>query len=237
MEQKRHLATKFEIKSFERKEEEDGAYGYFKGYGSVFNNTDNSGDIIAPGAFSRTLKENGERMPLLWQHDMYDVIGSVINASEDAYGLKVESRLNLNTTRGKDAYALIKAGDMDGLSIGFYIRSCEEDFENDKRTITDIELMEMSVVTMPANRSATIAEVKSMDAINQASSLAEIETLLRKQGFSKNEATAIVAKTKKFDPKQSESAERNSRSESDNIDAAKAFAEAISKLNQEIRGN
>ena len=234
--EKLHATTEIQFKSFSKKEEETGVYGYFKGYGSVFNVTDSYGDVITQGAFTRTLMENKGKMPLLWQHDMYDVIGSVTSAEEDNYGLKVEGRINLNTTRGKDAYALIKAGDMNGLSIGFWINSCTEKPEENKRYITDITLAELSIVTMPANGKAQISEVKSLDLINNATTLAEIETILRKHRFSKNEATAIVAKVKKFDQKRSESAEQH-RSESEINAVAEAFAEALAKFNSEIKGN
>lgn len=234
--EKLHATTELQFKSFTQKEDDTGAYGYFKGYGSVFNVTDSYGDVITQGAFTRTLMENKGKMPLLWQHDMYDVIGSVTSAEEDNYGLKMDGRINLNTTRGKDAYALIKAGDMNGLSIGFWINSCTEKPEENKRYITDITLAELSIVTMPANGKAQINEVKSLDLIDNASTLADLENILRKHRFSKNEATALIAKAKKFNQKRSESVEQH-RSESDSQAVAKAFAEALNQLNSEIKGN
>jgi HK97 family phage prohead protease len=91
--------------------------GVIEGYGSVFGNPDLGGDIILPGAFADSLK-SGRKVKMLRQHDADDVIGVWDEISEDRDGLRVKGRLLLSIGDGKDAFELVKAGALDGLSIG-----------------------------------------------------------------------------------------------------------------------
>lgn len=170
--------------------------GVFEGYGSTFGgDPDTYGDVIAPGAFTNSLKEHlskQTRPAMLWGHDMHEPIGSWTSLSEDAYGLKVQGKLTLASRRGKEAYALMQDGAV-SLSIGFKLRRSSRG-SNGVRILQDIDLWEISVVSIPANTSARITSVKS-DAINIQSVKSErdFERMLIEIGFSRAFAKAATA--------------------------------------------
>lgn len=139
------------------------ADGTFSGHAAVFGEADAYGDTIRPGAFARSLAEHrgrGTRPLMLWSHDPAEPVGIWQELAEDAKGLKVKGQLVLETARGKEAYALLRAGALDGLSIGFRARSAERG-PNGGRVVTDIELIEISLVAIPAAGRARITQVRS----------------------------------------------------------------------------
>lgn len=143
---------KFDVKSIDEQ-------GIFEGYAAVFNNEDLGGDIIEPGAFKKTLKEN-PKMPILWQHDLREPIGVTLEAYEDDKGLRVKGQLNLETTKGREAYALLKQGALKGLSIGY--DAVKELWEGTTRRLKEIRLCEWSLVTFPMNPLAQVMAVKTV---------------------------------------------------------------------------
>lgn len=129
------------------------------GYASTFNDVpDSYGDVIAPGAFSRSLaghKAQGSLPAFLWSHRQDVVIGRWTEMREDGRGLFVRGELNRETTAGRDAFEHFKAGDLSGLSIGFLVAPGGSKAGPSGTTIlTDVELMEVSAVALPANRNA-----------------------------------------------------------------------------------
>lgn len=178
------------------------AAGAFSGYGAIFGNVDALGDMIERGAFTATLREHAERgsMPkMLLQHGGMTMlggsaldgipIGQWVAMEQDARGLKVEGQLfGLDTERGKTIYASLKSGALDGLSIGYIARGVRYGHAKGEpeRTLTDIDLKEVSVVTFPANVEATVTSVK-------CSNSRELVDLLRQLGFSRRAAKAIAA--------------------------------------------
>jgi len=143
---------KFEVKSIDEQ-------GVFEGYADEFNNEELGGDIIEPGAFKKTLKEN-PKMPILWQHDPREPIGVTLEAYEDDKGLRVKGQLNLETTKGREAYALLKQGALKGLSIGY--DAVKELWEGTTRRLKEIRLWEWSLVTFPMNLQAQVTAVKAV---------------------------------------------------------------------------
>ncbi|WP_245943267.1 HK97 family phage prohead protease, partial [Rhodovulum viride] len=139
--------------------------GEIEGYASTFGGeADSYGDIIAPGAFAESLAEHAAKstMPkMFWQHDPWQPIGKWTSAVEDGKGLLVKGQLNMGVQRAREAYELLKAGDIDGLSIGYRVRSYELDEEAEMRTLTNLNLREVSIVSIGANENATIAAVKA----------------------------------------------------------------------------
>jgi HK97 family phage prohead protease len=139
--------------------------GEFEGYASTFNGEpDAYGDVIAPGAFSESLKEHLQKgtMPkLFWQHDRGEPIGKWLSAEEDQKGLFVKGRLNFGVQRAKEAYALLKEGDIDGLSIGYRVLEYSVDSDTGVWTLEKLDLLEVSVVSIGANDSATVDSVKA----------------------------------------------------------------------------
>ena len=168
--------------------------GLFSGYGSVFGVIDSYKEVVAPGAFTKSLQR---RTPsLLWQHRSSEPIGVYTSIREDQTGLYVEGKLALKTARGAEAYELLKMGAISGLSIGFLVKLFEyiNNGEEKVRRLTEIDLWEVSLVTFPANDAARISGVKSIDTIE---SLADAEAFLREAGgLSRREATALVSRIK-----------------------------------------
>ena len=168
--------------------------GLFSGYGSVFGVIDSYKEVVAPGAFTKSLQR---RTPsLLWQHRSSEPIGVYTSIREDQTGLYVEGKLALKTARGAEAYELLKMGAISGLSIGFLVKLFEyiNNGEEKVRRLTEIDLWEVSLVTFPANDAARVSGVKSIDTI---ASLADAESYLREAGgLSRREATALVSRIK-----------------------------------------
>jgi HK97 family phage prohead protease len=160
-----HKAATFEVKAV------DDATGEIEGYGSTFGGEpDSYGDIVAPGAFAATLQEHkakGSMPKMLWQHDRAQPIGRWTEAVEDDRGLKMRGRLTLAVPEAAKAYALLKDGCIDGLSIGYRIRRHEVDDDTGIWTLTEVDLQEVSVVTIPANEAATVASVKAARAAHE----------------------------------------------------------------------
>lgn len=164
--------------------------GIIEGYGSVFSNVDAYGDVVAPGAFKRTLEEclQQKRMPaMLWQHDQEEPIGVWTSMSEDMRGLYVKGQL-AQTQRGREALELIRLGALSGLSIGYSTVKSSFDERTGIRTLMDVNLWEVSPVTFPANTAARITSAKSIKTER------EFEMFLRENGFSRMDAEQITAK-------------------------------------------
>lgn len=184
-----------------------GADGTVEGYGSVFGNPDFWDDIMAAGAFVKSLADHkaaGTMPAMLWQHNSDEPIGVWTEMAEDANGLRVKGQLALNTTRGKEAYELAKMGALNGLSVGFITKQFEYDTETDVRTITEADLWEVSLVTFPANTKARLVSVKSIDDIAAPK---DAERVLRDAGFSRSDATAIVSRVMRMGEERREAEE------------------------------
>jgi len=171
--------------------------GVFSGYGSVFGVKDSYDEIVAPGAFAESLAAHkiADTMPaMLWQHRSFEPIGAYLEMSEDSIGLKLTGQLELKTVRGAEAYALMNMKPrpaLSGLSIGFVTREDSFDRVTGIRTLNTVELWEVSPVTFPANESARIQSVKSIETIPD---LKTAEKILRDLGFSKRESLVFISK-------------------------------------------
>lgn len=182
--------------------------GTFEGYGSVFGVVDSYQEVVAQGAFADSLAQlqQQSRMPaLLWQHRAGEPIGIYTDMREDSVGLQVKGRLALKTARGAEAHELLKMKALSGLSIGFVTREDSYDKVTGIRTLKKVDLWEVSLVTFPANDSARISAVKTIESIE---SLADAESYLRDAGgLSKAQATAFIGRIKSM----------HGRSESDEL--------------------
>lgn len=129
----------------------------FEGYACLFDQVDLGRDVIAPGAFADSLARRGPAgVRLLYQHDPAEPIGVWASLTEDAIGLKVRGCLTLEVARARDVAALVQAGALDGLSIGFKAVEARTDPRTRVRRITRIDLWEVSVVTFPMQPKARI---------------------------------------------------------------------------------
>ena len=148
------------------------------GYASVFGVIDTHNDIVVKGAFKTA---ECHRVRLLWQHDVTKPIGIVRFLEEDEYGLKLEAEINNNTIAGVEAAELVKQKAVGGLSIGFSIKSSDYNKQG-ARIIEDVELMEISIVTFPANRQAEIQQVKDHgknESLSRQEQLNELSKLIK----------------------------------------------------------
>jgi len=142
--------------------------GQFVAYCSVFGNKDSYGDIVDPGAFTRTLDEwqsKGATIPVIWGHDMEDAfatIGGVEAAEQDDTGLKVTCTLDLDNPTGAQVYRLVKGRRVNTMSFAYGVRDAQE--ADDGYHLKDLDLYEVSVVHVPANPMAEILAVKSATA-------------------------------------------------------------------------
>lgn len=135
--------------------------GQIEGYGSVFNNNDQGGDIVLPGAFAKSLA-SGRKVKMLFQHDPSQPIGVWDEVKEDERGLYCKGRLLTKTQGGADAYELVKEGALDGLSIGYRTVEASKNADG-QRLLSELSLWEVSLVTFPMNESATIDAVKASE--------------------------------------------------------------------------
>lgn len=187
--------------SFETKAAEEDGTMSFTGYGSVFDVVDAYEDAIKKGAFAKSIteaKQDGKWPAMLSQHGGWGIspddmtpVGVWTDLVEDEHGLKMQGVL-ADTARGKELYTLMKMQPrpaINGLSIG-YIPIKWENRRNQgepRRTLTEVKLVEVSLVTFPANGKARVTDVKSDLPIR------EIEKALRDAGLSRNQAKALLA--------------------------------------------
>lgn len=167
----------------------------FAGYASVFGGVDAYGDTIDPKAYDKTIKGNRPRpIRMRWNH-YGPVIGKWNSITVDEKGLLVEGELTPGHSTAQDVYASLKHQAIDGLSIGYIPKKIEMIEEGKRRLLKEIDLVEISIVEEPADLGAKIGDVKS--AIDAASSLKEIEALLRDAGgFTRGDACALVSRIK-----------------------------------------
>jgi HK97 family phage prohead protease len=153
--------------------------GEISGYASVFNVADGYGDVVLRGAFAAAIDDFklGRRPKLLWQHDVNSPIGVIEDIAEDNYGLFIRCRLLMEIPKAKEIYYLLKNKAIDGFSIGYRVR--DSYFSNNSQYLTDIDLLEISVVTFPACPSATVGDVKNQWDILQK--IKEISNKLRRK--------------------------------------------------------
>ena len=170
--------------------------GLFSGYASVFDNVDSYGDIVRKGAFVESISEweaKGKMPPILWNHDPSDPIGIYTKMQEDDKGLYVEGKLLIDDVpRARQTHALMKAGVIDGLSIGYRVKEYLYNVDEEVTDLIKLSLREVSIVTFPANPETRIEAVKSRLDAGELPTLPEFEKFLREAGFSKSQATAIA---------------------------------------------
>ena len=146
-----------------------------QGYASVFGRRDQGGDVVQAGAYGASLKAlaaAGRRVKMLWQHDPAQPIGVWDEVREDATGLYVKGRILMDVERGREAAALLAAGAIDGLSIGYRTLRAERDGKG-QRLLAELELWEVSLVTFPMLPEARVA-AKSDDLAETWRELAQI---------------------------------------------------------------
>ena len=214
----RYICTK---SSYQVQEE-----GVIEGYASVFGGVDSYGDTIEPTAYDNVISE-GQKPLMFYQHDRWGVpIGKWEELSVDSKGLKVKGRLNLELKEAQDVYSALKFGSLDGMSIGFRLR--DRDYEYDDNDVCHIknisELLEISIVNFPADKSARVMGVKAdPEDLEELKDIRDCERYLRDLGISKKMAQSIISVIK---------AKKNSMSDSE--DGIKAKDAELSEIQQKL---
>lgn len=214
----RYICTK---SSYQVQEE-----GVIEGYASVFGGVDSYGDTIEPTAYDNVISE-GQKPLMFYQHDRWGVpIGKWEELSVDSKGLKVKGRLNLELKEAQDVYSALKFGSLDGMSIGFRLR--DRDYEYDDNDVCHIknisELLEISIVNFPADKSARVMGVKAdPEDLEELKDIRDCERYLRDLGISKKMAQSIISVIK---------AKKNSMSDSE--DGIKAKDAELIEIQQKL---
>ncbi|WP_108259337.1 HK97 family phage prohead protease [Mangrovicoccus ximenensis] len=168
-------AFRFEIKAL-------GEDGTVEGYAAVFGNVDGGGDRLVPGAFRAGLAKaaaEGRSIPMLWQHDPDRPIGVWTELQEDDRGLKAAGQLILDVGQAREAHALMKAGALGGLSVGY--RTVKAGNDGGVRQLEEVDLWEVSPVTFPMNRLARLTAVKAEGAEAELEKLRAGERLTERE--------------------------------------------------------
>jgi hypothetical protein len=156
--------------------------GTFEGYGSIFGNVDRVGDVVVAGAFTeglaRATKEK-RSIKMLWNHDPDQPIGVWENLVEDQRGLKGLGRLVLEVPKAREVHALMKAGAIEGLSIGY--RTTDDAIENGVRLLKKVDVFEISPVTFAANPKAKVTAFKSDEIADEIKKLSAGERLTERE--------------------------------------------------------
>ena len=175
---------KYESKAFPFEIKQVSEAGEVEGYASVFGGIDSYGDTVVPGAFSRSIAMRKPKM--LADHDMRARAGVWDIVREDEKGLYVKGRLNMEKQMVRELYSDMKMGALDGLSIGY--RTLQDEMDGKVRKLKEVDLMEVSFVTIGADQNAKVLAVKS------DSTIRDWEAFLRDAGgLSRQEAKAFCA--------------------------------------------
>lgn len=145
-----------EIKSIDNNSDNDELF--IEGYGAVFGNVDSYDDIIVQGAFNKSLSENKGRIAFCYQHELDEPIGKIVEIKEDEKGLWLRVRISDSCDEIKTK---IREGILKEMSVGFQTMIATYDENTDIRTIKEVKLWEVSLVTIAANPLAYITELKS----------------------------------------------------------------------------
>lgn len=168
--------------------------GSFAGYASLFHREDLAGDVVMPGAFTDSLKQRGTvGIKLLFQHDANQPLGVWTSLREDGRGLYAEGRLMAEVAKAREVHALMRAGALDGLSIGFRTVKGRRDRASGVRRLEKIDLWEISIVTFPLLPEARIGTMKSRPFGAVLPTEREFEHwLTRDAGLKRSEARALM---------------------------------------------
>lgn len=161
-------ALEHKFAKFGRVAEVDGGVE-ISGYASLFGAADQGGDVVEAGAYAACLtraKSSGRSIKMLWQHDPAQPIGVWDQVREDKRGLWVKGRILSSVARGREAAALIEAGAIDGLSIGYRTVKAGKNTKG-QRLLAELELWEVSLVTFPMLPNARVAAKGEFRAVGE----------------------------------------------------------------------
>jgi HK97 family phage prohead protease len=152
----------------------------FEGYASLFNARDGVDDVVAPGAFAASLRRRGAAgVRMLYQHFAHEPIGVWDEVREDSRGLYVRGSLTLDVERARDALALMRDGALGGLSIGFKTQRARRDSTTGVRTLLEVDLWEISVVTFPLLPNAAVTGIGGLGGASKRETMITLASKMR----------------------------------------------------------
>lgn len=168
--------------------------GTFEGYASLFGAEDMGRDVVIRGAFADSLRAKGAAgIKMLFQHDPAEPIGVWEEIREDGKGLYVRGRLMTAVAKAREVLSLMRAGALDGLSIGFKAQRTQRDARTGVRKILKVDLWEISVVTFPMLPQARVAAVKMSPLREAATTERAFERWLTQDaGLTRSQARALI---------------------------------------------
>jgi HK97 family phage prohead protease len=175
------METKAEL--LQLKADDDGTVS---GYASRFGEVDNGGDTVMPGAFTTSIA-SGRKVKMLWCHDTRSPIGVWDEMKEDATGLWVKGRILRDVAKGAETLSLLRAGAIDGLSIGYRTKESDRGTRGERR-LKAVDLFEISLVTFPMLESARVDAVKAAEMTRRDME----QRLMQDAGFSRSVARALM---------------------------------------------
>lgn len=166
--------------------------GGIEGFAATYGNLDHGGDIILPGALTKTLRGR-KSLPMLLFHDQRRPIGVWTEFEDSSKGLKMRGRISIATAQGKEAHQLAMDGALGGLSIGY--QTIKDRYTEKARELVELGLHEVSLVSVPMNDRALVTGVKEILESGGMPTVRQFEDFLRDAGgFSKAKAAAIAGK-------------------------------------------
>jgi HK97 family phage prohead protease len=234
-----NLETKtlnFKVQETKQFEDESGVkVGIIKGLLATYGNVDRVGDVILPGAFTKSLeryRSEGRAVRMLFQHDRKQVIGGfpIDKITDTPEGLLVEGELVLESDKTRQIYGLAKKGFLSDMSIGYTVSDSEAN-ENGNRMLKEIDLWEGSIVDEPANPRAKIGEVKNytVEDVEDIKTKKEFEKFLRDAGVSRKGAVILASRfNEQRDAEQKQSDEN--QAETKNAEAIALLRQAIANI-------
>lgn len=208
--------NELEHKSLSLEYKFDAEQGVVTGHVAVFNNVDDNNDIIRAGAFTKSIAKFTP--PIVWQHNIKEAIGKPVILKEDNKGLYVEAKLTKGVPEADKALLLLKDKVIDSFSFGYIVTDFE--YEDGIRIIKELDLFEISLVTLPCNKQAKVIDVKQKEAtpenapidIEEIKSIRDAERFLikNKKSLTREYITGIVSKIKDFSIKENEEKKNNS---------------------------
>lgn len=200
---------------FEVKASKDTDELIIEGYGAVKNNVDSSNEVITDGAFTKTLKEMGDRVAFCYQHDIRQPVGKIIEIFEDSKGLRIKVRISDSETSIKTK---IREGILNEMSIGYVVMDAKAGQVSGKDVylLTEIKLYEISLVTIAANKLALIDSVKGDGESNHEYILNEFDRIIANEKNREKKFEIMLLKTlvsEILPQEKAESTEENNKPE------------------------
>lgn len=193
------------MKDFAFKVKSAGDTGQIEGYASVFGVRDSYNEVVMPGAFADSLAKHqreGTYPLMLWQHNPDEPIGVWNELMDDGKGLWGKGQLLQGVRRADEALIMLKAGAVQGMSIGYREVDVEPPENGGPRRLIKLDLFEASIVSFPANRRARIDGVKADGSMAEFArrlrdgdppTIKEFEDVLREAGVPKAMAVQIAS--------------------------------------------